>query len=128
MLGSITIDLDPVDRGRSTVGGRGPPARVAQDGLAGLDYMMSEFIPMTPFKRYVFVSPVSRGTQIPYLAAIDLAERCRVPLFPFLESPFALSGREPLTTLCQVSCLKTISLPLASSSFRKPRPILLDLH
>ncbi|KAI5667521.1 hypothetical protein M9H77_17374 [Catharanthus roseus] len=30
MLGSVTLDLDPVDRGRSTVGGKGPLARVAQ--------------------------------------------------------------------------------------------------
>lgn len=57
-----------------------------------------------------------------------LFNRCRVPLFPVPESPSALSGREPLTALCQVGCLKTVSLPLASSSFRKPRPILLDLH
>ncbi|KAI5682505.1 hypothetical protein M9H77_03733 [Catharanthus roseus] len=41
MLGSVTLDLDPVDRGRSTVGGLGPngwfkkglPARIAQGGL-----------------------------------------------------------------------------------------------
>ncbi|KAI5670933.1 hypothetical protein M9H77_11297 [Catharanthus roseus] len=76
MLDSVTLDLDPVDRGRSTVGGlgpwrycvllrimlcgssyflagwvrRGPPARVAQDGLAGIDYGMLELVPMTPFK------------------------------------------------------------------------------
>ncbi|KAI5681925.1 hypothetical protein M9H77_03153 [Catharanthus roseus] len=44
MLGSVTLDLDPVDRGRSTIGGsyflagwvrRGSPARVAQGGLVG---------------------------------------------------------------------------------------------
>ncbi|KAI5663864.1 hypothetical protein M9H77_23187 [Catharanthus roseus] len=49
MLGSVTLDLDPVDKGRSTVGGlgprrRGPPARVAQDGLAGIDYGMPKFV------------------------------------------------------------------------------------
>ncbi|KAI5681056.1 hypothetical protein M9H77_02283 [Catharanthus roseus] len=38
MLGSVTLDLNPVDRGRSTVGGlgprwRGPPARIVQCGL-----------------------------------------------------------------------------------------------
>ncbi|KAI5652281.1 hypothetical protein M9H77_29468 [Catharanthus roseus] len=34
MLGSVTLDLDPVDRGCSTIGGlgpmRGPPSRIAQ--------------------------------------------------------------------------------------------------
>ncbi|KAI5667981.1 hypothetical protein M9H77_17834 [Catharanthus roseus] len=38
MLGSVTLDLDPVDRGRSIIGGlgprrRGPSARIAQGGL-----------------------------------------------------------------------------------------------
>ncbi|KAI5680204.1 hypothetical protein M9H77_01431 [Catharanthus roseus] len=44
MLGSVTLDLDPFDRGRSTVGGLGP-------------------------KRLV-----PRGTQIPYSATVGLAE------------------------------------------------------
>lgn len=35
-----------------------------------------------------------------------LFNRCRVPPFPVPESPSVLSGREPLTALCQVGCLK----------------------
>ncbi|KAI5656869.1 hypothetical protein M9H77_25662 [Catharanthus roseus] len=40
MLGRCTLDLDPVDRGRSTIGGLGPrrrgsPANVVQGGLVG---------------------------------------------------------------------------------------------
>ncbi|KAI5676815.1 hypothetical protein M9H77_07765 [Catharanthus roseus] len=34
MLGSVTLDLDPVDRGRSTVGGLGP-RRLGQEGPTG---------------------------------------------------------------------------------------------
>ncbi|KAI5676515.1 hypothetical protein M9H77_07465 [Catharanthus roseus] len=34
MLGSVTLDLDPVDRGRSTVGGLGP-RRLGQEGTTG---------------------------------------------------------------------------------------------
>ncbi|KAI5658317.1 hypothetical protein M9H77_27110 [Catharanthus roseus] len=44
MLGRCTLDLDPVDRGCGTVEGLGPR------------------------------NPVSRGTQVPYPAAVDLAE------------------------------------------------------
>ncbi|KAI5653308.1 hypothetical protein M9H77_30495 [Catharanthus roseus] len=61
MLGSVTLDLDPIDRGHSTVGGLaprqycvgsgGPPARVAQGSLV-----------------------VLKGTQIPYPIAVDLME------------------------------------------------------
>ncbi|KAI5682461.1 hypothetical protein M9H77_03689 [Catharanthus roseus] len=78
MVGSITLDLDSVDRGRSPVGGLGlrrgyflkgwvrrrPPARVAQGGLVeksnvrivyfrvqvDIDYGMPEFVLMTTFK------------------------------------------------------------------------------
>ncbi|KAI5663144.1 hypothetical protein M9H77_22467 [Catharanthus roseus] len=67
MLGSATLDLYSVDRGRSIVGGlglrrycwvrRGPPARIAQGGLS-----------------CIFVSSVPRGTRVPYPAAVDLAE------------------------------------------------------
>ncbi|KAI5652799.1 hypothetical protein M9H77_29986 [Catharanthus roseus] len=77
MLGSVTLDLDPVDEGRSTVGGLGT-RRLGQEGptgwgstgrpgryakveksnvrtlcfgvQAGIDYGMPEFVPMTPFK------------------------------------------------------------------------------
>ncbi|KAI5648570.1 hypothetical protein M9H77_34575 [Catharanthus roseus] len=38
MLGSVTLDLDPVDRGRSWVK-RGPPTKIA-----GIDYGMLEFV------------------------------------------------------------------------------------
>ncbi|KAI5671473.1 hypothetical protein M9H77_11837 [Catharanthus roseus] len=73
MLGSVTLDLDPVDRGRSTVGGlgpkryciglrwvkRGPPARVAQGGLAGNEYGMPEFVRRPRFKfRTLDVKPI----------------------------------------------------------------------
>ncbi|KAI5668521.1 hypothetical protein M9H77_18374 [Catharanthus roseus] len=94
MLGSVTLDLDPVDRGRSTVGGlgprrycvllrimlcgsgyflagwvrRGPPARVAQDGLVGIPGLVTCLC--------ICVS-VLRGTQVPYSAAVDLAEEYR---------------------------------------------------
>ncbi|KAI5676690.1 hypothetical protein M9H77_07640 [Catharanthus roseus] len=51
---------------------RGPPARVAQGGLAGIDYGMPELVPMTPFK--VPDSVLLRGTQVHYSAAVDLAE------------------------------------------------------
>ncbi|KAI5652967.1 hypothetical protein M9H77_30154 [Catharanthus roseus] len=70
MLGSVTLDLDPVDKRRSSIGGlgprrycislrimlcdsdyflagsvrRGPPARVAQGGMVGIDYGMPEII------------------------------------------------------------------------------------
>ncbi|KAI5662627.1 hypothetical protein M9H77_21950 [Catharanthus roseus] len=55
MLSSVTIDLDPVDRRRSTVGGlgprrRGPPASILQGGLAGIGYGISNLCLMTPFK------------------------------------------------------------------------------
>ncbi|KAI5681746.1 hypothetical protein M9H77_02974 [Catharanthus roseus] len=82
MLGSVTLDLDPVDRGLSIVGGldpkrycvllrimlygssyflegwvkRGPPARIAQGGLAGIDYGMPEFVRRPDFRfRTLFV-------------------------------------------------------------------------
>ncbi|KAI5666718.1 hypothetical protein M9H77_16571 [Catharanthus roseus] len=71
MLGSVTLDLDPVDRGHSTVGGgyflagwvrRGPPARVAQGGLviqAGIDYGMPEFVRRPRFMfRTLSVEPI----------------------------------------------------------------------
>ncbi|KAI5673460.1 hypothetical protein M9H77_13824 [Catharanthus roseus] len=82
MLGSVTLDLDPVNRGRSTVRGlgprrgyflagcirRGPPTRVVQGGLSKdfvyVDYGLSSLKPIL----------VPRGTQIPYSAAVDLAE------------------------------------------------------
>ncbi|KAI5653292.1 hypothetical protein M9H77_30479 [Catharanthus roseus] len=63
-----TIDLDPINRGRSTVGGLGPrrfslegltPVRVVQGGL--VDDSL-----------YVSISPVPRGTQVSYPAAVDL--------------------------------------------------------
>ncbi|KAI5671474.1 hypothetical protein M9H77_11838 [Catharanthus roseus] len=106
MIDSVTLDLDPVDRGCSTVGGlgpkrycvrlrimlcgsgyflegwvrRGPPARVAQGGLAGNDYGMPEFVRRPLFKfRTLSVKPIMvhalpRGTQVPYSTAVDLAE------------------------------------------------------
>ncbi|KAI5663227.1 hypothetical protein M9H77_22550 [Catharanthus roseus] len=82
----------------------GLPARVAQGSLAGIYYGMPKFVPKTPFKFPDFVlepiivhirlvepmwthwirqnwglpprviSPVPRDTQIPFLAAVDLAE------------------------------------------------------
>ncbi|KAI5676160.1 hypothetical protein M9H77_07110 [Catharanthus roseus] len=64
MLGSVTLDLDPVDRGRRTVGGlglrrRGPPARVAQGGLAGIDYGIPEFVRRPRFRfRTLSVEPM----------------------------------------------------------------------
>ncbi|KAI5657491.1 hypothetical protein M9H77_26284 [Catharanthus roseus] len=64
MLGSVTLDLDPVDRGRSIVGGLGPrrrglPARVAQDGLAGIDYGMPKFVRRPRFRfRTLSVEPI----------------------------------------------------------------------
>ncbi|KAI5681923.1 hypothetical protein M9H77_03151 [Catharanthus roseus] len=61
MLGSVTLDLDLVDRGRSIVGGlgprrRGPQAKIAQgglinkSGLAGIDYGMPEFVRRPHFR------------------------------------------------------------------------------
>ncbi|KAI5675858.1 hypothetical protein M9H77_06808 [Catharanthus roseus] len=85
MLGSVTLDLDPVDRGRSTVGGldpkrycvglrimlcgsgyflegwvrRGSPARVAQGGLADIDYGMPEFVRRPRFRFWTLsVEPI----------------------------------------------------------------------
>ncbi|KAI5678666.1 hypothetical protein M9H77_09616 [Catharanthus roseus] len=73
MLGSVTLDLDPVDRGGSTVGRlgprrwirRGPPARVAQGGLLStpglvdIDYGMPEFIRRPRFMfRTLSVEPI----------------------------------------------------------------------
>ncbi|KAI5683058.1 hypothetical protein M9H77_04286 [Catharanthus roseus] len=70
MLGSVTLDLDPVDRGRNTVGGlgprgRGPRTRVAQGGLvnmpglAGIDYGMPEFVQRPHFKFWTLsVEPI----------------------------------------------------------------------
>ncbi|KAI5677029.1 hypothetical protein M9H77_07979 [Catharanthus roseus] len=81
----VTLDLDPVDRGRNTVGRlgpkrycvglhimlcgggyflegwvrRGPPARVAQGGLAGIDYEMPEFVRKPHFRfRTLSVEPI----------------------------------------------------------------------
>ncbi|KAI5677066.1 hypothetical protein M9H77_08016 [Catharanthus roseus] len=42
MLGSVTLDQDQVDRGSSTVGRRGPPARVAQASL--IDYQSNKVL------------------------------------------------------------------------------------
>ncbi|KAI5668283.1 hypothetical protein M9H77_18136 [Catharanthus roseus] len=39
---------------------RVPPARVAQGGLAGIDYVMPEFVPIIPFKDPDFVLWVSQ--------------------------------------------------------------------
>ncbi|KAI5649695.1 hypothetical protein M9H77_35700 [Catharanthus roseus] len=61
MLDSVTLDLDPVNRGRSIVGGlgprrRGPLARIAEGGLvstpglAGIDYGMPEFVRRPRFR------------------------------------------------------------------------------
>ncbi|KAI5650482.1 hypothetical protein M9H77_36487 [Catharanthus roseus] len=85
MFDSVTLDLDPIDRWCSTVGGlgpewycvglciilcgsgyflegwvrRGPPAMVAQGGLAGIDYGMSEFVRRPCFKfRTLSVEPI----------------------------------------------------------------------
>ncbi|KAI5648332.1 hypothetical protein M9H77_34337 [Catharanthus roseus] len=85
MLGCVTLDLDPVDRGCTTVGGlgpkqycvglrimlcgsgyflegwvrRGPPAKVAQGGLAGIDYEMPEIVRRSRFRfRTLFVEPI----------------------------------------------------------------------
>ncbi|KAI5656796.1 hypothetical protein M9H77_25589 [Catharanthus roseus] len=106
MLGSVTLDLDPVNRGRSTVGGlgprryyvgvrRGPPARVAHGGLADIHYGMPELVPVTPFK-YEKFSNSTRARELTgihrsyfpnfsaerhsgtLLCAVDLAEKYRV--------------------------------------------------
>ncbi|KAI5677555.1 hypothetical protein M9H77_08505 [Catharanthus roseus] len=60
MLGSVTLDLNPVDRGRSIVGSmRDPPARVVQGGLAGIDYRMPEFVRRPRFRfRTLSVEPI----------------------------------------------------------------------
>ncbi|KAI5668055.1 hypothetical protein M9H77_17908 [Catharanthus roseus] len=74
MLCSVTLDLDLVDRGRSTVGGlgprrrlgqEGPPTRVAQvglvstPGLTGIDYGMPEFVRRPRFRfRTLSVEPI----------------------------------------------------------------------
>ncbi|KAI5658182.1 hypothetical protein M9H77_26975 [Catharanthus roseus] len=62
MLGSVTLDLDPVDRGRSIVGGwvrRGLPTRVAQGGLARFDYGMPEYVRRPRFRfRTLSVEPI----------------------------------------------------------------------
>ncbi|KAI5652957.1 hypothetical protein M9H77_30144 [Catharanthus roseus] len=95
MLGSVTLDLDPVDRGRSTVRGlgpkrycvglrwvrRGPLARVAQGGLAGIDYGMPEFVRRPRFRfRTLSIEPIM------------VSWRCRCVLicadFPATPEPF----------------------------------------
>ncbi|KAI5682090.1 hypothetical protein M9H77_03318 [Catharanthus roseus] len=59
MLDSVTLDLDPVDKERSIVGGRSPPARIAQGGLAGIDYGMPEFVRRPRFRfRTLSVEPI----------------------------------------------------------------------
>ncbi|KAI5677206.1 hypothetical protein M9H77_08156 [Catharanthus roseus] len=59
MLGSVTLDMDPVDRGHSIVGGRGQLARIAQGGLASIDYGMPEFVRRPRFRfRSLSVEPI----------------------------------------------------------------------
>lgn len=48
-----------------------------------------------------------------------LFNRCRVPLFPVRESPFSKWAR---AKILMSGWLFNVSLPFASSSFRKPRP------
>ncbi|KAI5678519.1 hypothetical protein M9H77_09469 [Catharanthus roseus] len=75
----VTLDLDPVDRGRSTVGvlspkrgyfleswvRRGPPARVALGGLAGIDYGMPEFFRRPRFWfRTLSVEPIMKMSRL----------------------------------------------------------------
>ncbi|KAI5658799.1 hypothetical protein M9H77_27592 [Catharanthus roseus] len=77
---------------------RGPPARVAQGGLAGIDYGMLELVPMIPFKDPDFVqehiSVLSDGILVLYfckssveshadtlLRAVDLVEEYEVLLY-----------------------------------------------
>ncbi|KAI5677975.1 hypothetical protein M9H77_08925 [Catharanthus roseus] len=83
MLGTVTLDLDPVDRGRSTIGGLGP-RRYCQVGSGGahrlgLSWCMHVFLKIlgvvaTPMCLDSLRLPVPRGTQVPYSATIDLAE------------------------------------------------------
>ncbi|KAI5678520.1 hypothetical protein M9H77_09470 [Catharanthus roseus] len=79
MLGSVTLDLDPVDRGRSTVGGLGPKwyyvglriilcgsgyfleswVKRVPPARAGIDYGMPEFVRRPRFRfRTLSVEPI----------------------------------------------------------------------
>ncbi|KAI5676883.1 hypothetical protein M9H77_07833 [Catharanthus roseus] len=89
MLGRCTLDLNPVERECGTVGGlvrKGSPARVAQGSLGKLTKNthareLTEHPSLMPFKCFLPFSDdsvtrsVPQGTQIPYPAAVDLAER-----------------------------------------------------
>ncbi|KAI5675673.1 hypothetical protein M9H77_06623 [Catharanthus roseus] len=85
MFGSVTLDLDPVDRGRSTVGGRldqegstsqgstGQPSMYARAHYLFM-YMLCE-VEKSNVRIVCFgVQAVPRGTQVPYSAVVDLAE------------------------------------------------------
>ncbi|KAI5657490.1 hypothetical protein M9H77_26283 [Catharanthus roseus] len=69
MLGRFTLDLDPVDRGRSTVRGLGP--RQFTLDLDPVDRGRSTVGGSGGAHR---LGPLPRGTQIPYPATVDLAE------------------------------------------------------
>ncbi|KAI5671306.1 hypothetical protein M9H77_11670 [Catharanthus roseus] len=98
MLGSVTLDLDPVDRGHSIVGS-GEAHWLGKHMAAWLVLTTGcrNLCPMRPFKFPDFVLP--RGTQAPYLAAVDLAEGYEVSQLPPLTSIsfvhlFKISGME----------------------------------
>ncbi|KAI5666411.1 hypothetical protein M9H77_16264 [Catharanthus roseus] len=71
MLGSVTLDLDPVDRGRSTVGGLGPRRLVLTMGCRNLSEDPVSSSGLCPLS---LSCSMPRGTQVPYSAVVDLAE------------------------------------------------------
>ncbi|KAI5669495.1 hypothetical protein M9H77_19348 [Catharanthus roseus] len=94
MLGSVTVDLDPVDRGHSTVGGLGPrrlswcmhvflkisgvmATPMCLDSLRLPGYartLQKIYIFHKSFESTYFAGSVPRGAQVPNFAVVDLAE------------------------------------------------------
>ncbi|KAI5649417.1 hypothetical protein M9H77_35422 [Catharanthus roseus] len=72
MLGSVTLDLDPVDRGCSTVGGLGPRCLSWCMHVFFLKISGVVVAPICLDSLRLFGLP--RGMQIPYSVAVDLAE------------------------------------------------------
>ncbi|KAI5666681.1 hypothetical protein M9H77_16534 [Catharanthus roseus] len=90
MLGSVTLDLNPVDKGHSTIRGLDPKWYCISllIMLCGSGYFQAGWVRRGSLARTA--SPVLRGTQIPYPAAVDLAEGYGVSHFSFCKHTIVL--------------------------------------
>ncbi|KAI5673837.1 hypothetical protein M9H77_14201 [Catharanthus roseus] len=114
MLGSIILDLDPIDEGRSTVGGLGPRLLTSYHALwfgyflavgSGGAHRLGSDVATAPTcldslrlpaMAEPFVNPVPRGMQIPYPFVVDLPEGYRVSQVRQLETADRLTAKVAL--------------------------------